>query len=231
MYSKNGSLISNPSRTRSDRNREAGFSLIEIMIGVGILGVVAVGMMTMMVNVARESKAASQKLATLDLIKSLATSITSGKNLCNFAVVTTPAAFTFASAVFPPSSIPISGLYMDAAGTDAVVVAGTRYSNSSLDIVSMDFSNIVLAGPNRYTAVLTVNVAGLRSMKPVVTRVMLDTVVAGSNTSLNGCTTVALSGNGVAPTNQTACEAAGGLWIAAGNFCYFDTANNSIDWY
>ena len=135
---------------------------------IGVFGFVAAGAMTLMENSMREMKSVSEKLAKLDLEKTLVTSIKSGKNLCEFAVVTNPAAFTFASAGFPPASIPIPGLYMDAAGIDAIVVTGANYSNSSLNIVSMDFSNIVLAGSDKYTAVLTVNFAGTRSLKPLI---------------------------------------------------------------
>lgn len=209
------------------RLKEAGFSLIEMLIVVGLLGIVTVGLMTLITNAVSDMKGVSEKLASIDLQKSLVTAITAGKNLCGFAVTAAPASFSFASATFPPASIAISGLYMDAAGADPLVVAGTNFSNSTLRIVSLAFSNIALSTTDRYTANLTVVVASSRPVRPLVTRIMLNTVNGGATISLAGCTTIVAGG---VPTTQAECEAAGLLWVAAGNFCYSPSAGG-IDWY
>ena len=54
----------------------------------------------------------------------------------------------------------------------------------------------------------------------------INTVDGGATISLSGCNTIPTGGS---PTSQAACEAAGGLWVPSGTFCYF--TSDTIDWY
>lgn len=77
------------------KDGQAGFSLIEILVALGLLSIVTMVITTMISNMARETKYLRESIASADVQKTLTTALSSGA-VCNYAL-NTPTPLTFDS--------------------------------------------------------------------------------------------------------------------------------------
>jgi prepilin-type N-terminal cleavage/methylation domain-containing protein len=166
-----------------------GMSLVELIVAIGILGVVSAGIMTLISSLQKETKYVSQKLAALDFEKQLIL-LTSTQDVCAKVFTDAPATYTYAQTAFPPSA----PVLMDRVYTNATATTPLIQNNQPIDPRDTSFvvEQIALEGivgtAGNYTAKLSFRLGGsLRQMMPISIRVSLKTQVTAPNISLTGC--------------------------------------------
>lgn len=173
---------------------EKGASLIEVLFAVGLISILMAAMVSMAVNQSRELKALSEKMAALDMQKTL-TNLTATQDVCEKTILEMVTAgathFTFPTATPPTATtkLNLNGLYADPTSTTMFVSNGTSFSPVANHLLANDIhlTNFSFNG-SVLLADLVVNFSDfVRAMKPAVTKVRLLTTVSGANTNILGC--------------------------------------------
>lgn len=152
---------------------QSGQSLIQVLVGAGIMGVVMMGAMSMMTHQSRETRALAETLAAMDLQKTLIATIADG-NICHH-ILNNPTQRTFDSTSLSPTSpqvirlnrIPIS----TAASAPSVAEVGEKASSYSNSLIVNDIRlNIKEGVGNTYLADWVVDFDSsktVRQLRPV----------------------------------------------------------------
>lgn len=196
----------NPDEVNRRLRKQSGFSLIETMIAVGIVGIIALAIATMLSNMTRQVRALHEKLAAEETFR-FVTQALSASSLCE-AALTSPSPIVFNStgpqpaSALPSDSIPLGGsAYAVKVGQPASPTSSTLYV-SSLDLV-----NIRNAGsPDQWTGDVQVGFDQtklIQPLRPVLVRITFQTdpsspatakkVIScgdGSQVNFNNCDTI-----------------------------------------
>lgn len=215
-----------------------GFSVMEVLIAVGLLGIVSMGLVSLIQNSNKSVAAVEEKLAILDLEKTLV-SLSIGRNLCSKSFTTSAAYYTYPVATGVPTSISVSALYLSV--SDALPLAQASLglgNNPNLLIKSINIKNILGSGTN-YMGDLTIAFdykKNTTARKDLSTKVILLGTVASGDITLTSCTVndpTAGGGPATGIDNQAACNSIGGEWVQPGggrpDFC--TVGSDSLDWY
>lgn len=165
---------------------------MEIIVAIGLFSVVVLIFTGVLTNSHREAAAIREKLALLELQRTLIGSAT-GINFCAHEFGLNPVNFTFPTTSFPPGgfTLPIQTLAMDAAGDQPIAKVGEPLS-SALRVSSIVFSDFIPRGTADYVATLTIaTTGGVRPLRPVVASINVRSAVdaTGTNLTLTGCNT------------------------------------------
>lgn len=91
------------SRTGLIRSKfSSGISLVEILVGIGIISIAMAAIISLQISQQRETRALSEKLSTLDVERLLVTSLADGST-CSY-ILNTPTALSFDSTTLSPTS-------------------------------------------------------------------------------------------------------------------------------
>lgn len=170
-------------------SKNSGFSLIEVMIGMGIAAVLLGAMAQMGSNQTKTVKYLNQKLTILDTEKLLSTVLADGK-VCTQILTAAPNTITVGSLgtyKINLGSIPVS----TAAGAAALVQPGPVSSSGIVvtnPAVTIQNFQIATGTPNTYIADLTVNYDASSFAQPIrqnPTHVMITTNAGNVITSCN----------------------------------------------
>lgn len=158
---------------RRRRRYESGFSLIESLVAVAIMGIVSAAVASMFVTMQSENRALAENLAARDLTQSLLRSLGDG-NVCQY-LLTKPVALTFDStqvaAGKPQKMTPSLPLYASYnAGVPGPIVAqigapASAYARS-LVINSIDLQIDAVAG-GTYTGHWMIGFDNTKTVHPV----------------------------------------------------------------
>jgi prepilin-type N-terminal cleavage/methylation domain-containing protein len=137
-----------------------GFSLIEITVALGILSVTVLAFATMMTNQSRQTKALSEKMATLDLTNALIRTVANSA-ACDF-MLTNPAVLTFDSTLIGSGTPPVINLNTvyptaSATGTPVAQVNTAASPLSASAVVTTIVINEITGADDSFGARLTVN--------------------------------------------------------------------------
>lgn len=215
IFSNEGSVIRN----------QRGMSLVEVMVAIGIMGIVMAGMATMQINQMRETRAVGEKLASLELQRTLTQVMSSGA-VCNF-IFNTDTTNRSGLNKTPPNStftVPMSGAYPlknaftmnnipmtdSTASTLAAAVnsAASSYSNSlKVSSISLDITGSGTGGQFSADLNVTFNSPGgpdtpVRQIKMLSMPLVLQTTIAGPTATVTGCTANVLASAGSCPAGQ-----------------------------
>lgn len=159
-----------------------GFSLVEMLLAIGISAVVMGAMITLQLQQLREANHLSDKLATLDLEKTLVTELSDGST-CQY-ILNNPTQLTFNSTALSPSSpqymAPTLPIYSKVvAGVPGPVLAqvGSPVSGPSDSLKVASIRLKILSGVgNIFKANWEIsfsNVSGIRAIKPITVSTVL----------------------------------------------------------
>jgi type II secretory pathway pseudopilin PulG len=172
-------------------SKKSGFSIVEILIASGMLGILILGFISFMVMQQKEAKSLSQKLNTLDLEKLLMATLADG-TVCTFELAN-PAASTnnpikFDSTALPTTSpIAISQIRASAISTAPNIVQAGAFvpGSKELTISDISLSNISSAGiPDLFLGELNISFDEsklVHPLKPIKFRVTLRTNASSPN--------------------------------------------------
>jgi Tfp pilus assembly protein PilV len=193
--------------TPSRRMSQAGTSLIQVLIALGIMGIVSVGFATMMVNQQRQATQLTEKLASLDVVRVVTSSLSDG-SVCTFMLTNGGPIVINPMAIAPIpafASLPSRG----AVGSTPVAVADgvtpASPMSTRLAVNSIQFKDLACATlpctptSNEFTANLQLdfNQAKLTiSLAPLKFPVLIATV------GPPGAQTIASCAGGRAPVRQ-----------------------------
>lgn len=178
---------------------QKGLGLVELLVAVGILAIIVSGMATMFTNQQKETKALSEKLAALDLEKSVIL-MTSSQDMCKTFFTNNPTIAQVPTASLPPIAltspiVSIANLYTDATSNiEYLSTNGASVNNivspisSQLRIRSIQIQNIQPFNIGNYKANLVISLqGGVREIKPIVSSILLSSTSAGASTIFTGC--------------------------------------------
>ncbi len=164
------------------RKNNTGQSLVQVVVGLALLGILAAAFVSLMSNQQNESKALSDKLASLETARLLIFAMTDVQ-ICTKAV-SAPGHILNTSAlsteVVALTSIPASS----GAGAPNLITVGSSSSaiSQTLKVNDIRLSNFVSSGlPNRYLADLSIifdSTKLTRSLKPISVKITLYTDMA-----------------------------------------------------
>lgn len=200
--------------------KQAGFSLIEMMIVVGIMGVVSLGFASMMLTQARFQRQINQSIERNDLAQFLSSVMSADSNCpCQFAGHPVTAGVTSLTGIAQLKASCVSVQARTLASVGAMVPG----SQTGLKVASIGLANIGSAGANTYTADLQIQFdpdSTVVSLHPVSQPLIVQTDATGNvvRCSNAGATCQTLGGT----WNGTGCEmpadpakncaAQGGMW-------------------
>lgn len=164
-------------------SRVVGASLLEMMIGLGILGITATVFAQMMLSQSREIRATTEKLATMDFQRQLLSSIT--PSVCTWhieQISPAPTINTQSASTLSSASITLDKLYMSASTSAPVLVQTSpplSISPIAPDIkpATIQFRNFSGSGDS-FTAQLVVEYAQsgtIRRLAPAILPVAMQT--------------------------------------------------------
>ncbi len=217
----------------------SGFSLIELLVVVGMMSIIGLGIMTLISNSHKDTALIEERLGILDLHKAL-TTLTMGKNICESSFTGNQALFTYPLSTFPPvppaPDIELTKILSDT--TPIAEVANRQNTIAGLWVEKIKLLNLRSANPGNtlYTADLVISFTNETNpnhikRKPIATKVILSGTIVGTNIVLNSCITEPPNGT---PSTHTACEAVGGSWVVPVDttrpqFCTLSA--DIIEWY
>ncbi|MGZ3722108.1 MAG: hypothetical protein ACXVA9_04205 [Bdellovibrionales bacterium] len=157
----------------------SGQALIQAIVAVAILGIVMAGFSTMMSSQSRQTQTLNQKLAQIDLLRVLSSTM-SDVNVCTYILVNPPPLPfdpqnipTKPALAFPVTKVPVSG---SATAATLFVADGKTHASPMTDalvIKSMEFTDIVcgatpcLATTNLFTANFQIDFDGTKLNMPL----------------------------------------------------------------
>ncbi|MGZ3768852.1 MAG: prepilin-type N-terminal cleavage/methylation domain-containing protein [Bdellovibrio sp.] len=167
-----------------------GMTIIEVMVAIGIMSIVLAGMTTMQINMQKETKALTEKMAVLDLEKFLISTLADG-SICTAEL--TPSILngssSFSVNVGNPSKTSIvlpSGIHSSITDPSKVLVQPgaliSPLSNVKVKPNGVTVSNFANAGTDLYTATINVEFESdnlVRSLKPISVKTMVNTDPGG----------------------------------------------------
>lgn len=179
--------------------KQRGFSIVEVLVTVGIMGIMMAGMMTIQSSQNRDVKGLNEQLGKSELDRMLISTFADG-SVCNF-LFSNPAdvGLSPADAKFDPSTLPNTNAFLldniparAVAGTTPVVKSGvaSATTTSSLIVKTISIDVTGPAGPNNYQANLVVafEPANLvRALIPLTYPMILQTTGVGADTTVTGC--------------------------------------------
>lgn len=190
-------------------NSQNGMSIVEVMIAIGIMGIMAAGMASLQSGQMKEAKAVGEQLASLELQRTLTQVIASGA-VCQFifndsanssglsatppnATFTIPATYPLANA-FTLTKIPSTASATSPVAAQVNQVASS-YSNS-LTVASIAVDITGVGANNQFNANLIVSFnapsarpgSPVRQIKPISLPVILQSTVSGSTATVTNCT-------------------------------------------
>lgn len=188
---------------------EAGQSLVQVLVSLGIMTILIAAMTSMYSFQAKENAALAEKVGSLDLARMISTSLTNG-SICNalFAAgnLTNPASITFdASTVSPgtPYTLAVNQIPSGAAGAP-IVAAGARASTLSSSLFVLPAGGappgieIAVTGLAPPVAVLRVRFDPTRLTQPLGDLqfpISLTTTGPLNATTITGCSGANSGGN------------------------------------
>lgn len=153
----------------SKKIQQSGFSLIEVLVSVGLLSLVSLGMMTMISNQNKSITVLGEKLTAKDLEISLK-SLMLNRSFCS-CLVNGKTFNTGTNQVSAISSVPTGYTNLatcTAAATNLIPTAGSVFNNStSLRVGSINVENVVVQSASTYTAELTVGIDPASGIMPL----------------------------------------------------------------
>lgn len=159
------------------KSHPGGFSLVEVMIVVGLLGVVALGVASMMSQMSRAQRRLQEQMARVEAAN-LVSQVVSSSQLCT-TMLTKPSAFGFNSAALPATGGLPSGTIPLGAGTALKVGEPASPLSPNLVVQSLDLVGITNAGaPDVWTGEIQVvfdNSKLVMSLAPIRQRIILAT--------------------------------------------------------
>jgi type II secretory pathway pseudopilin PulG len=172
-----------------------GQALIQALVAVGIVGILAVAMMSLISTQSKEMSAVNEKLGTLDLQRQLIT-VLAGGSVCRYQLTQpTPRIIdtTLIGTATPPS-ISMSEI-LSAASPTATAVASVGSSPATnaphLVVTQIALKNITAVGvPDLYSADIVVDFAQDRLVRPLRSlsfRVSLTTTGPPNAKAITGC--------------------------------------------
>jgi hypothetical protein len=189
-----------------------GFSLIQVVVATGILGILAVMMTSLFTQQQREMTAVSEKLTTLDLKRELMSTLSTSA-LCTYQLTTPP--LTFDSTALSSTSLDLSEiLSRPIAGAPFVVKVGQRVSPnvSSVVVTAIRVQNFVAISADDYVAEIAVEFDTpklIRPLKPITSRISLTTSGPPNAKQITSCSGIGGSGSG-STTITLSCASSGG---------------------
>ncbi|MGZ6440686.1 MAG: PulJ/GspJ family protein [Pseudobdellovibrionaceae bacterium] len=177
-------------------SRNEGQSLISVMIGMGVMVIMALAFMSMMSTQQKEARAIAEKLASLDLERVIIASFADG-SICTAelsdSTLNPSAPYTINTSLLSGYSIHLNAIHAAATPSSPVLVsAGSPVSPliNSLKVSGINFKNFTVASGNKYLAELEISFDQtnlVRSIKPVVAKVIIGTDASQKiNSCMNG---------------------------------------------
>lgn len=179
-----------------------GMGLTQVIVAIGITSVLISAMVALTTNQARENRALTEKLAALDLQRSVISTV-SDPAICTHIVVhgaTTTFNASLVNTATPPPPIDLGTILYATATPPGPKIAevGTIASpiSSSLKVSSIEIADISCVAPcdplltSSFNAVIRVNFdisQSVRSIAPAMASVILQTTGAGATKTITGC--------------------------------------------
>lgn len=141
------------------KTNQAGFSIVEVLISVGIMAIVMLSMSSMMVAQNKSIQQMETKLAILDIERYMITALASS-SVCSFAL-TDPAPKVFNSEFVGTATIPLTSIHSAAdASSPNIVSVGSPISTSSsvtVQAISVKDLQVLTTGPDDFRGYLEVS--------------------------------------------------------------------------
>ena len=215
----------------------AGFSLVSILVSIGLLGLISLGIANMVDNLNREVKATGEKLSALELERNSLLVLGDG-SICNFMVTTNgpwlrpgtqfPLKINPSSTNHPPISFTKLLTTPKATAPPLIEVDSPATLNSKTLIVkSIEITNIKgEPTDNQFPATLQVTWdtnKSVRPLMPISHQVILLTSGTGADKTITGCVTSSPGSN-----EDWQCGIRGGtthtcVHTTDGNVCTYET--------
>jgi len=162
---------------------QRGFSLVEVLVVVGLMGALMLGLTQVIINLQQESRAVAEKMAFIDLARVMNSTLALGPTCSN--IVSNPAWNTNAPYTINPASLATTSFVVPdlRSGPDPSTIfaqAGSPASSLSNTAIvdQIRLENFTSNGPNSYSADITVtprNSQLVRSIKPISMRIPVST--------------------------------------------------------
>ena len=201
----------------SFRSSISGFSLIEVLVSIGVLAIVMTGTMSYMSNQQKETKALAENLDRQDL-KYVMESLMSDGSICSFEIEDSLGdpiinASTLKTA---PPKFSLPQIHRSMTGTGTFIEAGKAYNdNPNFKIASIELSNFqdVANNPDMFMADFVVNLDQaylVRPLKPVRVSALLlsDSTTPTTSKKIIGCIGGGNSQNVIAAAKAAAATSA-----------------------
>lgn len=216
------------------KNKNAGFSLIEALVGISVMSLMSFAMMSSIQTMQKEQRALNEKIETLELDKILSNKMTDGV-LCTY-VLADPAWAGFRNTnIFDSSNsaatIQLTKIPMAVSTpTNLLAQVGQKLTSisSQLSIQKIEISKFSPLGSGRYSADVSLYFSNsVRAMKPAVQYIELQTSGAGVNKTITSCNSVAST---AAVTSGTGYDGQSGTLACAsvGKKCAYVQSDNYI---
>lgn len=188
---------------RSYRVDSKGQSLVSVMVGAGVMGIVMMGFMSMQTMQNKEARALTEKFASLSLKNVVSAALADG-TVCllelNGKTFDSSSAATISAA-----SISVNQIHANADGVATVAVAGQKASadSNSLIVNSIKLTNFVGSGKN-YSANWVLDFKTGNLVRPIKAVTIPVTLIADnsvpSSTKITGCMTASGTESSSLPT-------------------------------
>lgn len=143
-------LVDNKDMKLSKYRIKNGFSIIEVLVTVGIMSIIMAGFSSMLIHQNRENKALKENFASLDLHKTLLSVLSYGP-MCSY-LLNNPTVLTFNTASLPQTLTPSLPIYASLPiTTSSIPVAkiGETASSFSESMIVKSISLKVLSGSDK----------------------------------------------------------------------------------
>ena len=177
---------------------QRGFGLVQVLVTVAIMGVVLTAVATMMVTQMQETKAMTEKLAVLDIQKSLSNNLAKA-DVCSFNVLRSTS-IAFDSGANPIPNIQLDNALYAGAGVNSPIFIEKNKApsviSSNVVVDSLWLTNIrcnpmpCVASNNTFLANVEARLKSggmVRQVRPPTTEITVTTTGAGSSKTIAGC--------------------------------------------